>query len=133
MIVLCFVNVFSDTIVDFFVLVFFCFKIHTFSLDEVPNVDETIRQANIEVQAENRNLQALNTSLHEKYHTISLKVCNASVCSFFSSEFYFQMYNHQFFHSSWQSFKIKSMAKKQRLLSFATKLMISSMNIKRFL
>lgn len=37
-------------------------------------MDETIRQANIEVQAENRNLQALNTSLHEKYHNISLKV-----------------------------------------------------------
>ncbi|XP_026282370.1 E3 ubiquitin-protein ligase Bre1 [Frankliniella occidentalis] len=42
--------------------------------DEAPNMDETIRQANIEVQAENRNLQALNTSLHEKYHTISLKL-----------------------------------------------------------
>ncbi|GLH01683.1 Laminin subunit alpha [Gryllus bimaculatus] len=42
--------------------------------DEAPNIDETIRQANIEIQAENRNLQALNTSLHEKYHTISLKM-----------------------------------------------------------
>ncbi|KAK3911086.1 E3 ubiquitin-protein ligase Bre1 [Frankliniella fusca] len=42
--------------------------------DEAPNMDETIRQANIEVQAENRNLQSLNTSLHEKYHTISLKL-----------------------------------------------------------
>lgn len=42
--------------------------------DEAPNMDETIRQANIEIQAENRNLQALNTSLHEKYHTISLKL-----------------------------------------------------------
>lgn len=42
--------------------------------DEAPNVDEVIRQANIEIQAENRNLQALNTSLHKKYHTISLKV-----------------------------------------------------------
>ncbi|XP_046998497.1 E3 ubiquitin-protein ligase Bre1 isoform X2 [Schistocerca americana] len=41
---------------------------------EAPNMDETIRQANIEIQAENRNLQALNTSLHEKYHTISLKM-----------------------------------------------------------
>lgn len=37
-------------------------------------MDEVIRQANIEIQAENRNLQALNTSLHKKYHTISLKV-----------------------------------------------------------
>ncbi|GFG29457.1 hypothetical protein Cfor_02849 [Coptotermes formosanus] len=42
--------------------------------DEAPNMDETIRQANIEIQGENRNLQALNTSLHEKYHTISLKM-----------------------------------------------------------
>nr|CAD7394002.1 unnamed protein product [Timema cristinae] len=41
---------------------------------EAPNLDETIRQTNIEVQAENRNLQALNTTLHEKYHTISLKM-----------------------------------------------------------
>jgi len=37
-------------------------------------MDETVRQVNIELQAENRNLQALNTSLHEKYHTSSLKV-----------------------------------------------------------
>ncbi|KAG8282565.1 E3 ubiquitin-protein ligase BRE1A [Homalodisca vitripennis] len=42
--------------------------------DEAPNVDEVIRQANIETQAENRNLLALNTSLHKKYHTISLKM-----------------------------------------------------------
>lgn len=28
----------------------------------------------MELQAENRNLQELNTSLHEKYHTISLKM-----------------------------------------------------------
>lgn len=45
-----------------------------FFIDEAPNMDETIRQANIEMQGENRNLQALNTTLHEKYHTISLKV-----------------------------------------------------------
>lgn len=37
-------------------------------------MDETVRQANIEIQAENRNLQALNTQLHEKYHTINLKM-----------------------------------------------------------
>ncbi|KAG8231273.1 hypothetical protein J437_LFUL011127, partial [Ladona fulva] len=43
-------------------------------VDEVPNMDETIRQVNIELQGENRNLQALNTALHEKYHTISLKM-----------------------------------------------------------
>lgn len=37
-------------------------------------MDETIRQANIDMQNENRRLQALNTSLHEKYHTNSLKM-----------------------------------------------------------
>lgn len=37
-------------------------------------MDETVRQANIELQAENQKLQALNTSLHKKYHTMSLKV-----------------------------------------------------------
>lgn len=41
---------------------------------DVPNIDEVIRQANIQLQAENRNLQALNTQLHEKYHTNSLKM-----------------------------------------------------------
>lgn len=38
-------------------------------------MDETIRQVNVDLQAENRNLHTLNTSLHEKYHTMSLKVC----------------------------------------------------------
>lgn len=37
-------------------------------------MDETIRQANCEIQSENQKLQALNTSLHKKYHTMSLKV-----------------------------------------------------------
>lgn len=37
-------------------------------------MDEVIRQANIQLQAENHNLQALNTQLHEKYHTNSLKM-----------------------------------------------------------
>ncbi|KAK4875640.1 hypothetical protein RN001_012062 [Aquatica leii] len=41
---------------------------------EAPTIDEVIRNANIELQAENRNLQGLNTSLHEKYHTNSLKM-----------------------------------------------------------
>ncbi|KAJ8980917.1 hypothetical protein NQ317_011558, partial [Molorchus minor] len=41
---------------------------------DAPSVDEVIRQTNIQLQAENRNLQALHTSLHEKYHTNSLKV-----------------------------------------------------------
>lgn len=42
--------------------------------EDVPSVDEVIRQANIQIQGENRNLQALHTSLHEKYHSNSLKV-----------------------------------------------------------
>lgn len=33
-----------------------------------------IKNTNIELQAENRNLQELNTTLHEKYHTNSLKM-----------------------------------------------------------
>ncbi|XP_066247846.1 E3 ubiquitin-protein ligase Bre1 isoform X1 [Euwallacea similis] len=41
---------------------------------DAPSVDEVIRQTNIQLQAENRNLQALHTTLHEKYHTNSLKV-----------------------------------------------------------
>ncbi|XP_023024134.2 E3 ubiquitin-protein ligase Bre1 [Leptinotarsa decemlineata] len=41
---------------------------------EAPSIDEAIRDTNIQLQAENRNLQALHTSLHEKYHTNSLKV-----------------------------------------------------------
>lgn len=40
----------------------------------LPEIDETLRQSVIEVMAENKNLQSLNTSLHEKYHTISLKL-----------------------------------------------------------
>lgn len=43
-------------------------------IDEAPSMDETVRQANSELQAENQNLQSLNTSLHKKYHTMSLKV-----------------------------------------------------------
>lgn len=42
--------------------------------ENVPNIEESLRQTHIEVMAENRNLQNLNTSLHEKYHTISLKM-----------------------------------------------------------
>jgi E3 ubiquitin-protein ligase BRE1 len=44
--------------------------------EEVPNIDEVVRRANAEIQMENRNLQAINIQLHEKYHTISLKVFN---------------------------------------------------------
>lgn len=45
----------------------------------IPNIDETLRQTNIEVMAENRNLQSQNTALHEKYHTISLKMSELQV------------------------------------------------------
>ncbi|XP_056644627.1 E3 ubiquitin-protein ligase Bre1 isoform X2 [Diorhabda carinulata] len=41
---------------------------------DAPSVDEAIRQTNIQLQSENRNLQALHTTLHEKYHTLSLKI-----------------------------------------------------------
>ncbi|XP_053683626.1 E3 ubiquitin-protein ligase Bre1 isoform X2 [Sabethes cyaneus] len=40
----------------------------------VPDIDETLRQSYTEVMAENRNLQTQNTLLHEKFHTISLKM-----------------------------------------------------------
>ncbi|XP_014224844.1 E3 ubiquitin-protein ligase Bre1 isoform X1 [Trichogramma pretiosum] len=42
--------------------------------EEAPNIDEVVRKANNEIQTENRNLQAINIQLHEKYHTISLKM-----------------------------------------------------------
>ncbi|XP_033213757.1 E3 ubiquitin-protein ligase Bre1 isoform X2 [Belonocnema kinseyi] len=42
--------------------------------EEAPNIDEVVRKANSEIQMENRNLQAINIQLHEKYHTISLKM-----------------------------------------------------------
>ncbi|ETN64741.1 E3 ubiquitin-protein ligase Bre1 [Anopheles darlingi] len=38
------------------------------------DLDETLRQTYIDVMAENRNLQTQNTLLHEKFHTISLKL-----------------------------------------------------------
>lgn len=40
----------------------------------VPDIEETLKESQIEIMAENKNLQRLNTSLHEKYHTISLKM-----------------------------------------------------------
>ncbi|OAD60192.1 E3 ubiquitin-protein ligase Bre1 [Eufriesea mexicana] len=45
-----------------------------FDGEEAPNIDEVVRRANAEIQMENRNLQAINIQLHEKYHTISLKM-----------------------------------------------------------
>lgn len=40
----------------------------------VPKLDETLKQVHIEIMGENRNLQNLNTSLLEKFHTMSLKM-----------------------------------------------------------
>lgn len=40
----------------------------------VPDIEDTLKETQIEIMAENKNLQSLNTSLHEKYHTISLKL-----------------------------------------------------------
>lgn len=40
----------------------------------VPDIEDTLRQSQIEIMDENKNLQCLNTSLHERYHTISLKL-----------------------------------------------------------
>lgn len=40
----------------------------------VPDIEDTLKDTQIEIMAENKNLQSLNTSLHEKYHTISLKL-----------------------------------------------------------
>nr|CAI5868352.1 unnamed protein product [Callosobruchus analis] len=41
---------------------------------DAPALDEAIKETNIQLQAENHNLQALHTSLHEKYHLNSLKL-----------------------------------------------------------
>lgn len=38
------------------------------------HIEETLKKRHTEIMDENRNLQSLNTSLHEKYHTISLKL-----------------------------------------------------------
>lgn len=50
------------------------FLVSLIILDEAPKIDEVVRKANSEIQMENRNLQAINIQLHEKYHTISLKM-----------------------------------------------------------
>lgn len=41
--------------------------------EKVTCSDESIKEANIQLEAENRNIQALNTALHEKYRTMSLQ------------------------------------------------------------
>lgn len=40
----------------------------------IPNIEETLKKTHIEIMTENCNLQNLNTSLHEKFHTMSLKM-----------------------------------------------------------
>lgn len=42
--------------------------------EKMPLIEETLKQSHIEIMTENRNLQNLNTSLHEKFHTMSLKM-----------------------------------------------------------
>jgi len=37
-------------------------------------LEETLKQTHIEIMSENHKLQNLNTSLHEKFHTMSLKM-----------------------------------------------------------
>lgn len=39
-----------------------------------PSLDSAIKDANIQLEKENQQIQALNTSLHEKYHSMSLKM-----------------------------------------------------------
>lgn len=59
--------------------------------EEAPNIDEVVRNANTEIQTENRNLQAINLQLHEKYHTISLKVIMFLNNSTFLEYFYVEV------------------------------------------
>ncbi|EDW36431.1 GL10311 [Drosophila persimilis] len=40
----------------------------------VQALEETLKKTHIEIMTENRSLQNLNTSLHEKFHTMSLKM-----------------------------------------------------------
>ncbi|XP_055376893.1 E3 ubiquitin-protein ligase Bre1 [Condylostylus longicornis] len=42
--------------------------------EAILKIDEVLRQSQAEIMVENRNLQNLNTSLHEKFHTMSLKM-----------------------------------------------------------
>merc|ERR1711874_171254 len=39
-----------------------------------PELEESVRELNTELQQENKNLQSQNLSLHEKHHIMSLKV-----------------------------------------------------------
>jgi len=43
-------------------------------------LEETLKQTHIEIMSENHKLQNLNTSLHEKFHTMSLKMIFQYLC-----------------------------------------------------
>lgn len=45
------------------------------TIEDMPSLDEAVRQANVELQNENKNLHLLVTGLHEKHHQMNLKVC----------------------------------------------------------
>lgn len=42
--------------------------------ETLPDLEESVRELNTELQQENKNLQSQNLSLHEKHHIMSLKV-----------------------------------------------------------
>lgn len=42
----------------------------------MPTLDEVVREANIQIQEENKTLTEQNTKMHAQYHSISLKVNN---------------------------------------------------------
>lgn len=42
--------------------------------ETLPDLEESVRELNTELQQENKNLQSQNLSLHEKHHVMSLKV-----------------------------------------------------------
>lgn len=77
-------------------------------------MDETVRQANSELQTENQKLQSLNTSLHKKYHTMSLKVIILIILCKCSNIIYHLKKNiylliikmKMFYNFSWQVYKI---------------------------
>lgn len=48
--------------------------IFTTNTIQLPEIENMLKKSQIEIMTENKNLQNLNTSLHEKYHTISLKL-----------------------------------------------------------
>lgn len=74
-------------------------------------MDETIRQANCELQTENQKLQSLNTSLHKKYHTMSLKVIIFHIYMHVFNIIKINYFNFDgttkiMFYLSWRAYKI---------------------------